>query len=338
MLTTAVAVGMSSAAQSLEQPESPARLAVIPIPRGFYERHSIRATVVTAANVAIVLASGPLAYAIDWLPLYFAAFVLVGARAQALYILQHECMHWLLYKDKRTNDRCGVLLSGLLGTGLYYGRTFHFKHHRSVGHDDDPNLIWHDSRVHLPGWATFWFFVGQLAGKRLVGIISRSIGKPGGQPAVANSVASARISVDLAAVLIIQAVVVGAIWATSAWWVYFVFLLLPLATLTSFFEAVRSFSEHVLPGERGASPAEEARLFYMDASGLERFFFSQFGFHYHHVHHLYPGVVTFKLSALHYWLRENDPSYSAKFVRRQGYVRTALRYILKQPLVSADAA
>jgi fatty acid desaturase len=331
-----------SEAVSLEQPGSPARITPIPIPRSFYERDNTRAALLTALNAAIVLGAGPVAYALNSIPIYFVAFVLVGARAQALYILQHECMHWLLFESRKANNVCGLLLSGILGTGLSYGRFYHFKHHRLVGQADDPNLIWHDSRIHLPGWSTFWFFAGQLAGVRLLRLVARSfLGRRTATTVplmVPNPVGSRPMIVDLAAAVGLQSIVFAVFWMTSAWWVYFLFLLLPLATLTSFFEAVRSFSEHVLPGERAAAPAEEARLFYMDASGLERFFFSQFGFHYHHLHHLYPGVVSFKLDALHRWLYENDPLYSAKYVRRDGYVRTALRYILKQPLVSGDAA
>lgn len=330
---------VSEGAASLEQPQSLGRIAAIPIPRHFYERCSVRATLFTLTNVAVVLAAGPVSYAIDSLPVYVVAFVLVGARAQALYILQHECMHWLLYKTRRANDLCGMLLSGILGTGLSFGRFYHFKHHRLVGHADDPNMIWHDSRLHPPGWSTFWFFAAQLAGSRVFKLLTRRYhaNSTQAQLMIPNPVGSRNMVVDLLATGTVQALIFAGIWQASSWWVYFAFLFVPLVTLTSFLEAVRSFSEHVLPGEHGASAAEDSRLFFMDAGAVERFFFSQFGFHFHHLHHLYPGVVTFKLRSLHGWLGENDGFYPAKFVRRDGYVRTAVRYILRQPLVSRDA-
>jgi hypothetical protein len=56
----------------------------------------------------------------------------------------------------------------------------------------------------------------------------------------------------------------------AQWWVYFVLYVLPLSTMTSFFEAIRSFSEHVLPG-KPTNKAEENRRFYMNAGPVERF-------------------------------------------------------------------
>ncbi|HEY1304101.1 MAG TPA: fatty acid desaturase [Vicinamibacterales bacterium] len=330
---------MQSAELSLEQPESPSRIAAIPIPRSFYDRCSVRATVLTAVNLGVIVGAGPAAYAVNWWPIYILAFLLVGARAQSLYILQHECMHWLLFRSRRTNDICGMLLSGALGTGLSFGRFYHFKHHRRVGRSDDPNLIWHDSALHPPGWSTFWFFASQLAGIRVINLVTRRYqsNSATNRLMVPNPVGSREMFVDLAVTASAQAVILAGIWVASAWWVYGAFFLLPLVTLTSFLEAVRSFSEHVLPGERGTTVAEEGRLFFMDAGRIELFFFSQFGFHFHHLHHLYPGVVTFKLSSLHQWLQQNDASYPGKYVRRDGYLRTALRYVLKQPITPQAA-
>jgi hypothetical protein len=78
-----------------------------------------------------------------------------------------------------------------------------------------------------------------------------------------------------------------------------------LVTLTSFLEAVCSFSEYVLPGERGRSPAEEARLFFMDAgrwSGSSSASSDS-------------TTITCTISTrvsdlrdLHHWLNDNDPS------------------------------
>jgi fatty acid desaturase len=113
---------------------------------------------------------------------------------------------------------------------------------------------------------------------------------------------------------------------TSSFVVYLALYILPLATLTAFFESIRSFSEHVLPGHPTCE-AEQNRRFLMNASPLEQFFVSQFDFHYHHVHHLYPNVVTFKVRELHEWLCNNDPDYEQRFMIRPGYVGTAVRYL-----------
>lgn len=313
--------------------------ALLPLPRDFYARPSARSTVVLVVNMALVVAAPIAAYRIGSLPVWIAAFLLAGARAQSLYILQHECMHWLLFRSRRANNAWGMALSGFLGTELAWGRALHFRHHRFIGRDEDPNRFWHDTRVHPPGWPTLRFLLGQLFGMRMVRLALRVAGvrlpAPAVRPPLPTDTGQDHRRADMAVVLAAQAAVFACISLLAAPWVYVVGFWLPLATLTSFLEAVRSFSEHVLPGERAASPAEEARLFLMDAGRLERFFVSQFGFHLHHLHHLYPSVVTFELPRLHRWLQVHDPLYATRYVRRDGYVRTAVRYVLGRPLVPA---
>jgi fatty acid desaturase len=133
-----------------------------------------------------------------------------------------------------------------------------------------------------------------------------------------------------------QLVVLLAISLSSSPIVYFTLYVAPLVTLTAFFEAIRSFSEHVLPGTPTCE-AEEARRFFMDAGPVERFFISQFDFHYHQVHHLFPNVATFRIRALHRWLLANDPGYAGQFLTRPGYVGTALLYVFDRPFAGAGS-
>lgn len=59
---------------------------------------------------------------------------------------------------------------------------------------------------------------------------------------------------------------------------------------------------------------------------------SQYGFHYHHIHHMYPTVPVFRLKDLHHWLSKNDLNYPQKYIERDVYSNVLLRYILKRPL------
>jgi fatty acid desaturase len=144
----------------------------------------------------------------------------------------------------------------------------------------------------------------------------------------------AKARLDLAALFGVQAVLLVAISLAASPLVYVGLYFLPLAMLTAGLESVRSFSEHVLPGT-ATCDAEENRRFFMDAGPVERFFVSQFDFHYHHVHHLHPNVVTFKVRRLHAWLSANDPGYPQQFIVRPGYVATAVRYIFNKPFQGA---
>ncbi len=313
----------------------------IKIPEEFGVRNDTRAWAMVIVNVLVLLGSGAIAWNIgNWWG-YTLAFLLVGARGQACYILQHEAMHNLLFTRVRTNERVGIVLSALLGTRFYMGRKIHWDHHRRVGQVDDPNETYHNVEKRPPGTAVIRFFAFHLLGGRLFMMVSNlamtaaqivSPSKAAGGKA--DAVPFAKTRIDLMALFMTQFAVLTAISLLSSPIVYFTLYLLPLATLTAFFEAIRSFSEHVLPGE-ATCEAEGARRFFMDASPLETFFVSQFDFHYHHVHHLHPNVVTFKVRALHRWLSENDPDYPDQFIRRPGYVEVACRYLFNLQFAGA---
>src|SRR4051812_21760125 len=116
----------------------------IPIPDSFKEREPVKALFYTISNILIVIFSGVIAYRINVWYAYVLAFILVAARVQALYILQHECMHWLLLKKKKHNDYLGEIISGVIGTKLFEGRIIHFKHHKDLGLETDPNTYFYD--------------------------------------------------------------------------------------------------------------------------------------------------------------------------------------------------
>ena len=127
----------------------------------------------------------------------------------------------------------------------------------------------------------------------------------GGAASPQGALPPGKARLDLVALLGVQLAMLIALSLMASPIVYVALYVLPLATLTAFFESVRSFSEHVLPGQPSCE-TEEKRRFFMDAGPTERFFLSQFDFHYHHVHHLYPNVVTFRVRELHHWLLVND--------------------------------
>lgn len=81
---------------------------LIRIPSRFRKRHDLKAWLLLSSNVFIMIFSGVIAWWIDSWWAYLLAFILVGARGQACYILQHEAMHNLLFTKIKTNERVGV--------------------------------------------------------------------------------------------------------------------------------------------------------------------------------------------------------------------------------------
>ncbi len=316
-------------------------MAEIDIPPEFSQREDAKAWVLLSLNLFVVVFGGVIAWHIHTWWAYAIAFVLVGARAQACYILQHETMHNLLFTRPQTNERVGIVLSAVLGTQFHLARKMHWDHHRNLGRTNDPNEFFHDVSDRPPGRKALVFFLSHLAGARLVNLCVNLLKAVLGRPSNRNSGTSrpvalppAKARLDFVALFSTQLTLLIVISLLSSPLVYFGLFLIPLSTLTAFFELLRSFSEHALPGTPSCD-AEQNRLFLMDASPVERFFISQFDFHYHHVHHLHVNVVTFKVRALHEWLLVNDPSYSSRYQTRPGFVGTAWRYLHNRPFTGA---
>lgn len=315
------------------------------LPTHFQQRRDGTAILRLTVDSLLVGGLGVLAYHLHNPIGYVVAFILVGARGQALYILQHEAMHGLLFSGRSVNDKVGIVLSAFLGTQFYFGRAVHMKHHRDIGTASDPNEYFHRTEDKKPKIQFVRFLLFQLLGGRLLIVVAglvRAVLTIGGLRALAARVpyisSAENVGLlpkyrrcDLAALAVVQAIMFASIMFTSQWYVYVLFYVLPLSTLTAFFEFIRSFSEHVLPG-RPTSDVEAARRFYMNASPLECFFISQHGFHYHHVHHVYANVPTFNVRAAHEWLIENVPEFSDTYIERPGYVGTAVRYLFERPI------
>jgi len=70
---------------------------------------------------------------------YVLGMVLLGSRQHALSLLAHDAIHYAAGPNKRVNDWLGCLLAfwPLFGPMDSY-RSFHLKHHRTLGRTDDP--------------------------------------------------------------------------------------------------------------------------------------------------------------------------------------------------------
>lgn len=71
----------------------------------------------------------------------FSLFI-IGSRQHALAILVHDGAHKLISKNKKTNNLINwVFAAGPLGVNMKNYREFHFKHHRFLGTEKDPEII-----------------------------------------------------------------------------------------------------------------------------------------------------------------------------------------------------
>lgn len=94
-----------------------------------------------AVNWLVIVAAIVLAYRFDHLAGYALAVLVVGTRQHALAVLAHDGAHLHVTRIQWLNDAVtSVFCFWPLGVGLHGWRKFHFKHHRTVGTPDDPEL------------------------------------------------------------------------------------------------------------------------------------------------------------------------------------------------------
>lgn len=75
------------------------------------------------------------------LPVLILCGFVIGNRQQALAVLAHESVHFLVHKNRRLNDIVGMIFCAWpLGSFLTGFRRFHLDHHKFVGTDRDPEL------------------------------------------------------------------------------------------------------------------------------------------------------------------------------------------------------
>lgn len=87
---------------------------------------------------------------ISAIPILFC-LVCIGARQHAISILAHDGAHRLICPNKLVNDLLSCLCFWLFAIPLGGYRRFHFKHHRTVGTANDPELE-HKNHFLLRQW------------------------------------------------------------------------------------------------------------------------------------------------------------------------------------------
>ncbi len=69
------------------------------------------------------------------------SLLLLGGRQLGLMVLQHECAHYVLFKNRQLNNVFGKwLFGGLMNSSLARYRAYHLNHHRYAGTEQDPDF------------------------------------------------------------------------------------------------------------------------------------------------------------------------------------------------------
>ena len=240
----------------------------------------------------------------------------VGYAMAYVQLFFHEAAHYLLAKDRSTNDLLANLAIGLwIGQDIRKYRPIHFAHHRDIGTADDTERTYFEALTPL-------FIFESLTGIRVIKVLllrRRALDKgiaPGSTKAAA---AGSRwpLLVGLAAhgVLGLYLLWLGAYGALAAW-------VLGIGTVYPFLTSLRQLLEHRALAAAGGAPVPYAEAHRMFGEGPFASTFGGAGFNRHLLHHMEPQISCTRLAEVEQflmrtskaaWLDEHRTSYVRAF-------------------------
>jgi len=214
---------------------------------------------------------------------------LVSSRQHALLIIEHECWHNNFSKNKWINDLVGSILSGwAVGSPFLNGQNKHLKHHSFLSSERDPDKSLHASGIKdTPKGIIFHFILLLFGGQFIYSFFSENKSKTESNPI------NIKLFIDIVGISITQIIIFYFFSEFIAWWAYFILWVVPLFTLTTFFNGIRAFVEH--HNSECNDKGKTFRYFTIKSNAIERFFISPMNFNYHAEHHLRPGESAFNL-------------------------------------------
>lgn len=238
---------------------------------------------------------------------WIVSLFVIGARQQALGWLAHDAVHHTALENRRLADVVANLLCFWpLGVDVHAFREFHFRHHKHLGTELDPE----EEHLPLPSvpcskLALFVRFVGHSLGGAALGTlrVSRLL-----QPETNARKLGMALLHGLA---IIATVIAEAPWIVPVW------VLAQLTTLSAFFQ-LRLLMEHT------EVPGFTHRLV---VGPIWRFFVHPHNSWAHDEHHRYPAAPSSRLEALSQLTATGDERTPLELVDRliQSSARPATR-------------
>jgi fatty acid desaturase len=257
---------------------------------------------ITAAFAAVIIWPNPLTF--------ICAMIVLGGRILGLAILMHDCAHDAFFKSKKLNRWVGQwLCAAPVLADLDGYRTYHLKHHRTAGSEEDPD------RSNYKGYPVnprslarkiFRDLTGLTGLKTLIIIYKMNAGLVAYQLSYSQSelqntgpwfAPPLRALKNLSPTLVYHASLFSLFWFFGHPLAY---LLWPASWLTTymFFSRIRNAAEHAAtPNIYDLEPINNTRTTY--ANWLERMTFAPNYVNYHLEHHILPAVPGYRLKTFH---------------------------------------
>jgi fatty acid desaturase len=288
--------------------------------RMLYERSNWRGfaavgftwTVIVATAAMLVWATSQ--PAIVAVPVFALGVVVLGGRHLALAILHHEAAHRSLFETQWLNELVGDWVCARpIWNDLKKYRAHHFAHHRRTNQPDDPDLsliepfpttrasVARKLARDLFGLTGLKYLVGRiLMDTELVKwtVANDAVWLPRrGRRWWSYPVTFFR---NATGALVVNALLLGACWASGHTWLYAVWVL-SYVTPFPLFLRIRSLAEHACT-EMTTDMFLNTRT--TRAGLIARATVAPVRVNYHVEHHVLPGVPYFRLPLMHRMLRE----------------------------------
>lgn len=234
--------------------------------------------------------------------------ILLATRAQALFVLAHEAVHYRLYETRWLNDLVGRLCATPVGISMFSYRVVHRLHHNHLFGERDPDTPIHGGyprgRAYLAtkllkdlaglsAPKTYAYFWGAPSAKRSDGQKTDPLGDTS-QTLRRDALNDRWVVAAFHVALPAAALIFGFFWHYLLLWV------IPLWCLLQPLLRYRSILEHGMVPETGDA-WHDART-NLGPTWLMWLVFPH-NVHYHLEHHLYPSLPHYNLPAAHRALR-----------------------------------
>ncbi len=233
-----------------------------------------------------------------WKWVAYPFLMVVMARSlHALAILMHDASHRTLYANARVNDWVGKWLCGYpVGVSLFAYRKLHFRHHKDLYTEKDPDIPLFGGYPRTGGELLRKFgkdLIGLTLHKNLLYLLGIGLKREGrGQ--------GGKKSLDLWEAAAFH-LVLWAVLIAMGWWLPFLLLwVVPTVTLLQAVLRFRGAAEHAAV-EDPTDPVKNVRTTL--GNPVSRFFLAPLFVNYHLEHHLYPAVPHYHLPRVHQALK-----------------------------------
>lgn len=235
--------------------------------------------------------------------------ILLATRAQALFVLAHEAVHYRLYDARWLNDLVGRLCATPVGISMFSYRVVHRLHHNHLFGKQDPDTPIHGGyprgRGYLAGkllkdiaglsaWKTYAYFWGAPSATRADGVKTDPLGDT--SDALRRAARTDRWVVAAFHIALPAAALVF-----GFFWEYLLLWAIPLWFLLQPLLRYRSILEHGMVPETGDAWVDARTN--LGPKWLMWLIFPH-NVHYHLEHHLYPSLPHYNLAAAHRALRD----------------------------------